>query len=260
MSGTDINIVGVDVLLSVRALNILGNQIIIMGCQVDIPTSRVEISGHYVEIRDGSGLLYSDPLSKDDCSEEISSDDEDPPLTPATDQQHYKAYWEYRPNAEPEPQTRSSSAYGQQKHQGRPSDWWQRNGAARKPTARNYQEGATRENSKRGRQQHKSRSQYEPLPEPKPKPSAKPKAKKPKAIMDFYELLGVSRWSSQADIGKAAKKKRIEVHPDRLKKEDTTPEELYRIDEQAKFVGFAADTLLDPAKRERYDNEYLRIY
>ncbi len=72
---------------------------------------------------------------------------------------------------------------------------------------------------------------------------------------DLYERLGVHPLSSNTQIAHAAKKKRIEVHPDRLQKPGMTERELQDIDEIAKDVGYAADVLQDADKRRKYDRE-----
>ena len=71
----------------------------------------------------------------------------------------------------------------------------------------------------------------------------------------LYKLLGVNASSSHDEIERAAKKKRIETHPDKLKKPGMTKAELNRIDETAKEVGGAAEILLNPAKRSQYNAE-----
>ncbi|KAL8634440.1 MAG: hypothetical protein Q9228_007965, partial [Teloschistes exilis] len=169
--------------------------------------------------------------------------------------EHQRAYWEYDFEEELRSRARPPWGNGPQGKQERASDWWQRNGAAPKPKARDYRERGSGEETNSRRQQHQPQDPRSPRPEPKAKPSSMPNLKKAKGFVDFYSLLGVSPSCSQAEIEKAAKKKRIEVHPDRLIKEGMTPQELQAIDEQAKMVGGAADTLSDPSKRRRYDAE-----
>ena len=61
---------------------------------------------------------------------------------------------------------------------------------------------------------------------------------------------------SQEDINKAAKRKRIESHPDKLKrKEGLSPKELAEIDSRAMDVGHAAETLSNPVLRCQYDSK-----
>lgn len=72
---------------------------------------------------------------------------------------------------------------------------------------------------------------------------------------DLYERLRVHPLSTAAEIAQAAKKRRIEVHPDRVRKLGMTERELEEIDEIAKDVGYAADVLQDAEKKRRYDRE-----
>lgn len=91
---------------------------------------------------------------------------------------------------------------------------------------------------------------------PYEKPKAKPKEKGlPASTPDFYEYLKVDPSSTQADIVQAARKRRVEVHPDKLKKPGMSDEELERIDQVAMQVGWAADVLLDLEKRAKYDRK-----
>lgn len=76
-----------------------------------------------------------------------------------------------------------------------------------------------------------------------------------RAYLDFYALLGISRWATQAEVLKAAKKKRIETHPDRLSGRNVSPLMLEALVERAMIVGQAADVLCDPLTRLKYDNE-----
>ena len=72
----------------------------------------------------------------------------------------------------------------------------------------------------------------------------------------LYEVIDIYPSSSQEDINKAAKWKRIESHPDKLKrKKGLSPNELAEIDSRAMEVGRAADTLSDPALRSQYDSK-----
>ena len=58
------------------------------------------------------------------------------------------------------------------------------------------------------------------------------------------------------ELEKAAKKRRIEVHPDKLAKlTGLGKEERARKETEAKEVGWAADTLLDPKARKKYDTQ-----
>ncbi|KAL8933251.1 MAG: hypothetical protein Q9216_006452, partial [Gyalolechia sp. 2 TL-2023] len=91
-------------------------------------------------------------------------------------------------------------------------------------------------------------------------PKPKPKEKSLRAgIPDFYGCLNINPSSTHADIAQAARKRRIEVHPDKLKKPSMTDAELERIDQVAMQVGWAADVLLDPEKRAKYDGQYFSM-
>lgn len=49
--------------------------------------------------------------------------------------------------------------------------------------------------------------------------------------------------------------RRIETHPDRLKKQEMGKQELERIDDEAAGVGWAADILLDAEAKRGYDHD-----
>lgn len=86
--------------------------------------------------------------------------------------------------------------------------------------------------------------------------NARPKAEgSSQGIPPLYQYLKVHPASSHDAIAEAARKRRIEVHPDRLKRPGMTQSEVKEIDERAKDVGYAADVLLDAAKRSKYDRE-----
>ena len=71
----------------------------------------------------------------------------------------------------------------------------------------------------------------------------------------FYEILGISPFSTQEEILKAAKRKRIETHPDRFSGQNLGPSDVDTIIERSKMVGHAADILCDPTARLKYDNK-----
>lgn len=74
-----------------------------------------------------------------------------------------------------------------------------------------------------------------------------------RASVDYYALLGISRGATQAEVLKAAKKKRIETHPDRHSGQYISPLMFDAMVERAMLVGQAADVLGDSSKRLKYD-------
>lgn len=75
----------------------------------------------------------------------------------------------------------------------------------------------------------------------------------PKLVGDLYTALKVSPNASHDDLVYAARKRRIEVHPDRRKLPEMLPSEMSQIDKEAQEVGLAADTLCDEVSRKKYD-------
>ncbi|KAL8831611.1 MAG: hypothetical protein Q9191_000762 [Dirinaria sp. TL-2023a] len=75
---------------------------------------------------------------------------------------------------------------------------------------------------------------------------------------DHYAILGISPTATNAEILKAAKKKRIEAHPDRFVGQNLAPLDEAKMIELSKNVGLAADTLSDSREREKYDREVAR--
>lgn len=141
---------------------------------------------------------------------------------------HTEPLWSQSPESEATPKPDGSS-----KHQHRKSETWNE---PLKPRATPKRE--------HGRS-------LEPKAQTKPETTVKTQAQ-PK---DLYAILGVTPESSHEDIEKAAKKRRIECHPDRLKRNGMANVELELIDERAKEVGGAAEVLLHPRRRARYDRK-----
>ncbi|KAL8917811.1 MAG: hypothetical protein Q9208_007740 [Pyrenodesmia sp. 3 TL-2023] len=118
--------------------------------------------------------------------------------------------------------------------------------------------GSQGESSNRKQQYPKSESRYRSWRKENTNndQNARPKAEGPsQGIPPLYACLKVHPTSSRDAIAEAARRRRIEVHPDRLKRPGMTQSELNGIDERAKNVGHAADVLLDAAKRSKYDRE-----
>ncbi len=67
------------------------------------------------------------------------------------------------------------------------------------------------------------------------------------AKQDYYEVLGVARDASEADIKKAYRQKAKELHPDR------NPDDRKRAEEDFKRVAEAYEVLSDAQKRAQYD-------
>ncbi|MBF4983849.1 DnaJ domain-containing protein, partial [Nonlabens mediterrranea] len=65
-------------------------------------------------------------------------------------------------------------------------------------------------------------------------------------MADFYDILGISKGATAAEIKKAYRKKAIEFHPDK-NPGDATAEENF------KKAAEAYETLSDPQKKARYD-------
>lgn len=94
-----------------------------------------------------------------------------------------------------------------------------------------------------------------PSPPPPPPPPPPKKESQELAPLDIYAILKISPQSSSDDIKRVVKKRRIETHPDKRKRQVLSQEEEDKIDEESKLVGWAADIMLDPEKRQKYDEE-----
>ena len=71
---------------------------------------------------------------------------------------------------------------------------------------------------------------------------------------DLYEILGLQKGASDADIKKAFRNLSLKYHPDRHTGD--TPEEQKKNEELFKDVAHAYDVLGNPEKRAQYDNPY----
>ena len=63
---------------------------------------------------------------------------------------------------------------------------------------------------------------------------------------DYYDVLGIKKGASEAEIKKAYRKLAMKHHPDRNKEDEKAQEKLQEINE-------AYDTLKDEQKRKNYD-------
>ena len=74
-------------------------------------------------------------------------------------------------------------------------------------------------------------------------------------LPDHYLTLKISPLASAEEIKTAAKRRRVEVHPDRLKKEGMDDSERAKIDAVAAKVGQAAEVLQNPEQKLKYDRQ-----
>ena len=85
-------------------------------------------------------------------------------------------------------------------------------------------------------------------------PQSQPKAKD--NLPDHYDTLKIDYLATKGEIKSAAKRRRVEVHPDKLMKPGMSDSERDRIHEIAVMVGHAADLLQDPEQKLRYDRKF----
>lgn len=75
-------------------------------------------------------------------------------------------------------------------------------------------------------------------------------------VPDHYATLNISRDLPQGEMEKVAKKRRVEVHPDKLARTGkVSPEDYARRLAEAKEVGYAADILSNAELRAKYDRQ-----
>lgn len=84
-----------------------------------------------------------------------------------------------------------------------------------------------------------------------------PEPTREEELIDIYAILGISPRCSPEEAKCAARERRIATHPDKFKKQGLSEPEENEINERSKLVGFAADIVLDPAKRRQHDKSML---
>ena len=94
-----------------------------------------------------------------------------------------------------------------------------------------------------------------PPSSPPPPPPSPIKESQELAPLDIYAILKILPQSSPDYVKRVVKIRRIETHPDKRKRQALSQKEEDKIDEEAKLVGWAADILQDPEKRQKYDEE-----
>ena len=104
----------------------------------------------------------------------------------------------------------------------------------------------------RAEQQRASSPPLSPPSPPPPPPTQKPQVPAP---LDIYAILKISPQSSPDEMKRAVRVRRVEIHPDKRKRQGLSKEEEDMIEEEAKLVGWAADILLDQEKRQTHDEQ-----
>ena len=102
-----------------------------------------------------------------------------------------------------------------------------------------------------GSRQRKPRSNGNHTSHKLPEPKSQARGNPP----DFYAILKISHLATDDQIRSAAKRRRVEVHPDRLKRPGMSESEMNEIDKMAARVGEASDVLLNPEQRLKYDSQ-----
>ena len=85
---------------------------------------------------------------------------------------------------------------------------------------------------------------------PQPEPEVKDE------FPDFYVILETSHLATEVEIKRAARRKRVEVHPDKLKRPGMSDSERDKIDAGAAQVGQAADVLQNLEQKLEYDRKF----
>ena len=82
-----------------------------------------------------------------------------------------------------------------------------------------------------------------------------PQSRAKEELPDHYGTLGIRPLATEEEIKSAAKRRRVEVHPDKVKKPEMSASELAKIDDAAAKVGEAADVLQNPKQKLEYDRK-----
>ena len=114
----------------------------------------------------------------------------------------------------------------------------------------------TRNGNGNGDGKRHTNGRFGPSPSSSSSSSSDNGSRPPDAPPDHYAMLGVKRLATHAVIVQAAKAKRIECHPDRVKRgRGLSPAEERAVDDWAKAVGCAAEVLGDRVLRKRFEEE-----
>ena len=105
--------------------------------------------------------------------------------------------------------------------------------------------------SRYARPENRTYSHRRSSPPPQSRAS-RPSSPKPLDTEDYYATLGISRKSDAEEIRRVARQKRINNHPDRLKKLGMS-KVIASIEEKAKKIGMAADVLTDVKSKREYN-------
>ena len=114
----------------------------------------------------------------------------------------------------------------------------------------NYEKpnNSRRNDSRQGKSRSNRNNSSHKLPEPQPQQTRD-------NLPDFYAILKISHLATDDQIRGAAKRRRVEVHPDKLKRPGMSESEMDEIDAEASRVGQASDVLLNPEQKLKYDRK-----
>ena len=104
-----------------------------------------------------------------------------------------------------------------------------------------------RNDSRQGNSRSKRNNSSHKLPEPQSRVRVN--------LPNFYAILKIGHLATDDEIRSAAKRRRVEVHPDKLKRPGMSESEIEEIDAEAARVGEASDVLLNPEQKLKYDRK-----